>query len=125
MDFFRNVYISMVSRQVAFLLDRGQTFPAAILQTSFVIGAAMGMNMATVAVFLGWRPRSRFELAPIVIGLVVFGVFERMNAGLIRRWVGSECERKPARWPSLVLFAYLLGSFALMVVVIYLMVSPR
>jgi hypothetical protein len=44
----------------------------------------MASNFCTVVVLFGWRPRSRIELMPIVIGFIVLTALECMNEQLIR-----------------------------------------
>ncbi len=84
MDFIRTIYASIASRQIAFLLQRGRTTSEASSLTSAAISFAMASNFCTVVVLFGWRPRSRIELMPIVIGFIVLTALECMNEQLIR-----------------------------------------
>jgi len=125
MDFIRTVYASMASRQIAFLLQRGRTINEAIALTSAAISFGMASNFCTVLVLFGWRPRTRIELMPIVVGFIVLTALERMNERLIRRWAVGQCERGPARWPPRLLLLHVFGSLALMFLVMYLMLWPQ
>jgi hypothetical protein len=125
MDFVRNVYTSLVSRHIAFLLHRGLTHRQAVSHTSSALSVAMGMNIGTVVVLFGWKPRSRFDLVTMIISFLVLSVLDRMNDRLILRWAGGHWEREPQRWPSFHMLLYVFGSMALMMVVMYLMLWPR